>query len=241
MPNVPDKPGRADVAAFLARVNTMPAVRPVSGRPGKLLFAIDATASRQPTWDRAGSLTADMFTAASQAGAKAGGGLAISLAYFRSRAEFVATPFLTDAEDLTRRMAGVSCLAGMTQIHRVLRHAIAEHRKDRIAALVFIGDAVEEDIDALAGAAGEMGVLGLPGFFFHEGGDPVAGQAFRSLARLSGGAYAPFDLNAAGMLQSLLEAVAVYAAGGRSALLALAGRSSAAASLTKQLPAPKAR
>lgn len=233
MPNLPDKPANADIAAFLSQVKRLPAVRAASGRPGRLLFAVDATASRQPTWDRATHLSADMFAAVRQVG-----GLAVSLAYFRGYGEFAATPFLTDAAEITRRMTGVSCLGGQTQIGRVLAHALAEHRKDRIAALVYVGDAVEEDIDALAHQAGAMGMQDLRGFFFHEGGDPVAGNAFRQLAKLSGGAYAPFDLASAGMLRSLLEAVAVYAAGGRAALAAIAGRSSAAAAIAGQLPRP---
>lgn len=233
MPNLPDKPANADVAAFLSQVKRLPAVRAASGRPGRLLFAVDATASRQPTWDRATHLTADMFAAVRQVG-----GLAVSLAYFRGYGEFAATPFLTDAAEITRRMTGVACLGGQTQIGRVLAHALAEHRKDRIAALVYVGDAVEEDIDALAHKAGEMGMQDLRGFFFHEGGDPVAGNAFRQLAKLSGGAYAPFDLASAGMLRSLLEAVAVYAAGGRAALAAIAGRNQAAAHISGQLPKP---
>lgn len=236
MANLPDKPANADVAAFLAQVKGMPAVRPASGRPGRLLFAIDATASRQPTWDRACGLTADMFAAVRQVG-----GLAVSLAYYRGYGEMAATPFLTDAVEITRRMGGVSCLGGQTQIGRVLAHAIAEHRKERIAALVFIGDAVEEDIDALAHNAGEMGMLDLKGFFFHEGGDPVAGNAFRQLARLSGGAYVPFDLSSGAQLRALLEAVAVYAAGGRQALAALASRDRGAAAIAGQLPAPARR
>lgn len=236
MPNLPQKPANSDVADFLARVNTLPAVRPASGRPGRLLFAIDATASRQPTWDRATHLTAQMFDAVKQVG-----GLAISLAYFRGYGEMAATPFLTDAAEITRRMAGVSCLGGQTQIGRVLGHAMAEHRKERVAALVFIGDAVEEDIDQLAHQAGEMGMLDLKGFFFHEGGDPIAGNAFRQLARLSGGAYVPFDLSSGAQLRALLEAVAVYAAGGRAALTALAARDRGAAAIAGQLPAPTGR
>jgi hypothetical protein len=235
MPNLPDKPARADIDAFLRQVGSLATVRPASGRPGRLLFAIDATASRQPTWDRAAGLTADMFAAVKQVG-----GLAVSLAYFRGHQEFAATPFLTDAVEVTRRMGGVVCAAGQTQIGRVLRHALAEHRKERVAALVLIGDAVEEDIDGLAGIAGEMGLSDLRGFFFHEGGDPIAGNAFRTLARLSGGAYAPFDLAAAGMLRKLLEAVAVYAAGGRQALLASARSNPEAARIAGQLPAPAA-
>lgn len=235
MTKLPDRAASRDVAAFLSRVNSMPAVRPASGRPGRLLFAIDATASRQPTWDRACGLTADMFAAVRQVG-----GLAISLAYYRGFGEMAATPFLADAAEITRRMGGVSCLGGQTQIARVLAHALAEHRKDRIAALVFIGDAIEEDIDQLAHKAGEMGMLALPGFFFHEGGDPVAGNGFRELARLSGGAYVPFDLASGAQLRALLAAVAVYAAGGRQALAALAARERGAASIAGQLPAPGA-
>ncbi len=240
MPNLPDKPGKgpanADVAAFLARVNRLPSVRTAGGRPGRLLFAIDATASRQPTWDRACGLTADMFAAVGQVG-----GLAISLAYYRGYGEMAATPFLSDAAEITRRMAGVACLGGQTQIGRVLAHAIAQHRQERIAALVFVGDAVEEDIDRLAHQAGEMGMLALPGFFFHEGGDRVAGNAFRQLAQLSGGAYVPFDLASGAALRALLQAVAVYAAGGRQALARLAASSRQAATIAGQLPAPGGR
>ena len=75
MNKLPDRPASHDVAAFLARVNSLPAVRPAAGRAGRLLFAIDATASRQPTWDRACGLTADMFSAVKQVG-----GLAVSQA-----------------------------------------------------------------------------------------------------------------------------------------------------------------
>jgi hypothetical protein len=229
---VPDKAKRADVAAFLRKVDTMPAVRAGTGRRGRLLFAIDATASRQPTWDRACFLTGHMFEAT-----RGLGGLSMSLCYFRGYGEFAATPWLSDTDELTRRMTGVSCLGGQTQIDKVLRHAVAETRKERVNALVFVGDAVEEDIDALAHRAGELGMLGCPGFFFHEGGEPVAARTFRELARLSGGAYAPFDLSSADMLRELLTAVAVYAAGGREALSRLpSARAGAAALLTHQLP-----
>jgi hypothetical protein len=230
--SVPDRAKRADVAAFLRKVEAMPAVRAGTGRRGRLLFAIDATASRQPTWDRACHLTGHMFDAT-----RSLGGLSISLCYYRGYGEFAATPWLSDTDELTRRMSGVSCLGGQTQIARVLRHAVRETRKERVNALVFVGDAVEEDIDALAHIAGELGMLGCPGFFFHEGGEALAARTFRELARLSGGAYAPFDLSSADMLRELLTAVAVYAAGGREALARLpSSRAGAAALLTHQLP-----
>ena len=115
-------------------------------------------------------------------------------------------------------MTGVRCLGGRTQIGRVLRHAITETKARHVNALVFVGDAMEEGIDELCDLAGQLGVLGLPIFLFHEGRDPVAEAAFQQIARLSGGACCPFDAASAKQLRELLRAVAVYAAGGRKAL-----------------------
>lgn len=210
----------------------MPAIRPASGRPGRLVFAVDATASRQPTWDRACHLQAEMFHAVKDVG-----GLAVSLCYFRGFQEFAATPFLTSADDLARRMAGVTCLGGHTQILRTLRHALDETRRDRVNAVILIGDAIEEDVDAVCHAAGELGLRNTPVFAFHEGASPVAGMAFRQVAKLSGGAYAPFDQASAGALRELLRAVAVFAAGGHAALLRLTDPG--ARRIAGQLPAPR--
>lgn len=232
MTSLPAKPGSAAVAAFLDRVAKLPAVTPVPGRAARLIFAIDATASRQPTWDRACHLQAEMFAAVRDIG-----GLAVSLAYFRGFHEFAATPFLTSGAELARRMTGVTCLGGQTQILRTLQHALAETRRERVHALVLIGDAFEEDVDAACHAAGELGLRGLPAFCFQEGGNPVATRAFRQIAKLSGGAWAPFDAGSATALAELLRAVAVYAAGGRRALAQLTGP--AARGIAGQLPAPR--
>ena len=221
-----------EVAAFLAKVAGLPAARPARGRPGRLVFAVDATASRQPAWDRACALTGEMFLATRDLG-----GLAVSLAYWRGFMEFAATPFLTDGAELARRMSTVTCLGGQTQILRALRHAMNEARKEKVGALVLVGDAVEEDVDALCHVAGELGLFGTPVFCFHEGANPVAANAFRQIAKVSGGAYAPFDSSAADALRDLLRAVAVFAAGGRQALAALPG--AAAARIAGQLPGPK--
>jgi hypothetical protein len=115
-------------------------------------------------------------------------------------------------------MTGVRCLAGQTQIAKLLRHALAETRRKRINAVVFVGDCMEESVDLLCGLAGELGLLGVPLFIFHEGGEPVAARAFREMARLTRGAYCPFDAASARQLKELLSAVAVYAAGGLRAL-----------------------
>ena len=205
----------AEVAAFLERAR---AVGPasVAGR-GRLVFALDATASRQPTWDLATRTQADMFGAASAVG----NGLDVQLVYYRGFAECRASRWVRDTDTLTRLMSGITVEGGQTQIRKVLQHARDETRGQRVQALVFVGDAMEEDIDALGAVAGELGLLKLPCFMFQEGHDPGVESAFRMVARLSGGAFSRFDAGAARELKALLGAVAAYAAGGRPGLEAL--------------------
>jgi hypothetical protein len=179
----------------------------------RLLFAIDATASRQPTWDRACQVQQEMFKATAGFAS-----LAVQLAYYRGFQQFSASPWLTDSEQLAQTMARVQCEGGHTQIARLLRHALAEQRKLPIRALVFIGDAVEESPDTLCDLAGQCGLLKLPLFLFQEGRESSVENTFRGMARLSGGAYARFDQSSPGALAALLGAVARYASGGRPAL-----------------------
>ncbi|HTO81602.1 MAG TPA: VWA domain-containing protein [Methylomirabilota bacterium] len=210
---LPEKPAaRAEVEAFLKRLAAMPAVRP-AGQRGRLIFALDATASRQPTWDRACHIQAEMFKETA-----ALGGLDIQLVFYRGFGEFHASAWLDSAEDLLKQMTAVSCLGGKTQIGKVLQHAIADSKRQKVNAVVFVGDCMEENIDKLCGSAGELGLLNVPVFIFHEGREARAANAFRQIARLSNGAYCPFDANSAQQLRELLSAVAVYAAGGRPAL-----------------------
>src|SRR5690606_27191645 len=97
-------------------------------------------------------------------------------------------------------------------------HAIAETRRRKVNAVVFVGDCVEESADRLAKLAGDLGLLGVPVFVFQEGGDPTARPCFEAIARLSGGAYCPFDSSSPDALRDLLVAVATFAVGGRQAL-----------------------
>jgi hypothetical protein len=203
---------RADINAFLDDLRRAPSVRPGGGR-GRLIFALDATASREPSWDRACRIQGEMFEATA-----ALGGLDVKLLFYRGFAECKASRWMQNADDLHRAMRAVSCIGGETQIERVLSHAIAETRKRRVNALVFVGDAMEENVDRLCRLAGELGLLGTPVFVFHEGGDPDAGAAFRQIAKLSRGAYLSFDRASADRLKELLAAIAVYAAGGYRAL-----------------------
>jgi hypothetical protein len=215
----------AEVEAFLRQVKAMPAVKPASGR-GRLIFALDATASREPTWDHACRIQGEMFEAAA-----ALGGLDVQLVFYRGFDECKASRWLDSAAALHRAMRIVACIGGETQIVRVLSHALKEARARKVNALVFVGDAMEEKVDALSRLAGELGLLGVPVFVFHEGADAGAARAFREVARLSGGAYCPFDTASAGQLRALLGAVAAYAAGGAPALADYGKRTGGAALL----------
>ena len=179
----------------------------------RLLFAIDATASRQPTWDQASHLQQEMFLSSQQTAS-----LTVQLCYYRGFHDFFTSAWLSNSTELAKLMSGVQCEGGHTQIGRLLKHAQAEHRKAAIKALVFIGDAVEENPDTLGELAGQCGLLKLPLFMFQEGRDRLVQQTFSHMARVSGGAFAHFDVNSAGTLAALLGAVARYAAGGRTAL-----------------------
>src|SRR5580700_8146668 len=209
---LPTESHSAGVDAFLRDLNRAPAVR-AGGRRGRLIFALDATASREPSWDRACRIQGEMFEATA-----ALGGLDVRLVFYRGFGECKASRWMRNAAELHRAMRAVSCIGGETQIERVLSHAIAESKKRRVHALVFVGDAMEESVDRLCKLAGELALLGTPVFVFHEGGDRVAGAAFRQIAKLSRGAYLSFDLASADRLKELLAAVAVYAAGGYRAL-----------------------
>ena len=213
----------ADIDAFLAQVRAL-APRTEAGKRGRLVFALDATMSRQPTWDTACRLQADMFREAA-----AIGGLDIQLGYYRGLGECRVSGWVGQAERLAALMSAIDCRGGNTQIGKILAHAARETRKTKVQALVFVGDAMEESLDSLCDAAGELGLLSVPAFMFQEGFDPVAEQAFREIARLTRGAYCRFDPAAAGELAALLRAAAAYAAGGLRALADLSARRDAGA------------
>jgi hypothetical protein len=215
----------ASVDAFLATAKGISA-----NAKGRLVFALDATMSRQPTWDIACRLQADMF-----AETAAIGGLAVQLVYFRGLAECRASRFVADARGLTDLMTRITCQGGETQIGRVLAHIRDEAEQETIGAFIYVGDAMEESVDALCAIAGELGLKGIRGFMFQEGANTIAETAFREIARLTGGAYARFSPGAAEHLRGLLRAAAAFAAGGHDALRRLVAEGRAPKGLLAQV------
>jgi hypothetical protein len=200
------------VSDFLEKVRGMPPVAKGGGR-GKLIFAMDATMSRQPSWDRALSIQSEMFAETARIG-----GLDVQLVYFRGFNECRASKWVSNPTALAKLMTTVDCRGGNTQIGRALAHIKKEILTTKVNAVIYVGDAMEENIDVLCQAAGEIGLQGTPIFVFQEGNDGNAARAFQEMAKLSRGAYFKLNESSAHMLRDLLSAVAVYAAGGRTAL-----------------------
>ena len=121
-------------------------------------------------------------------------------------------------------MTTVECRGGQTQIGKVLGHVRLEAEVGTVSAMVYVGDAFEEAIDGVCAKAGEVSLLGVPVFLFQEGEHREATRAFKEIARITHGAHCRFDEGSARQLRELLTAVAVYAAGGRTALERLSHR-----------------
>lgn len=206
---VPERSASGEIEAFLRQARAA-ASRAGSGR---LILALDATMSRQPTWDLACELQGQMFDAVAKAGS-----LNVQLVYFRGFGECRASRFVADTDALKELMVKIDCRAGHTQIGKVLAHALKETGTAKVSAMVYIGDAMEEQLDDLAEKAGRLGLLGVPVFIFQEGRDREAEAAFKEIARLTRGAWFRFDRGAAAMLAKLLASVAVFATGGLKAL-----------------------
>ena len=166
---------RAEIDAFLSHLNALGPVADTGGR-GRLLFALDATMSRQPTWDQACMLQADMFREAASVG-----GLDIQLVYYRGLAECRTTPWIAEPQRLGALMSLIDCRGGHTQIAKILAHARRENDKARIGALVFVGDAMEEALDDLCSGAGELGVRNVPAFMFRRATTRSASRPFARL------------------------------------------------------------
>jgi hypothetical protein len=200
------------VDKFLATVLKRPSVA-----RGSVVLAIDATASRQPTWDAASHLLGQMFNEVAAIGS-----LDVQAVYFRGTgnidAECKASNWLSDPVKLAAYMTGVTCRAGLTQITRVLDHTLRESDKRKIGALVYVGDSCEEPRDHLVPLARRLADLEIPIFIFQERADPQAEQAFRELAQITKGAFHCFDPGSAKQLGDLLRAVAAFAVGGVAAL-----------------------
>ncbi len=149
--------------------------------------------SREPSWDLAQRLQAEMFDVAAHCG-----GLDIQLVYFRGFNECRASRFIRTGRASRRRCGKFRCAAARRRSAGCCGHVRSEQADAPVGAFIYIGDAMEEKADDLARVAGELGLRGVKGFFFQEGANSHAAACFKDFARLTGGAYAAFDTHGAG-------------------------------------------
>ena len=189
MTTTPATTGRAHLEAFFSRVNP---------HRGRVILAIDATASRQETWETASHLQAEMFETIATVGT-----LEVELVYYRGYGECVASGWKSGAQSLGGVMTGVACASGHTQIGKVLAHAARESAHDQVNALIIVSDACEEAPADLYAAAREL--AGVPVFMFQEGDDPHIAEIYAEIARITGGAHCKFDTTAARLLLTQIK------------------------------------
>ncbi len=216
---------KTSVNDFLREAHDQAITKATSAR---LIFAMDATASREPTWDLATSLHAELFNIARATR------LDVQLVYYRGLNDFFVSGWNKEPRSLLREMQNVRCRGGRTQILRVLQHARRQIANEKTEALVFVGDCCEESANEIYACAGELGLFRLPVFVFQEGNDPHARQVFKQIAARSRGAYARFTPGSAKELAALLGAVVAYATNGKDAVSQLT--TAEARHLLRQLP-----
>ncbi len=202
----------SEIDAFLKDARSMASAKQKGS--GNLIFAMDATFSREPTWDMACHIQGEMFLATDQIG-----NLNIKLAYYGGFNTFKVSNWVSNSAQMLKLMQSVRCEGGKTQIGRLLEYVLKQASQQSVDALVFVGDCMEEDADHLSDLAGQLGLIGVPLFIFQEGSNLTARKVFKHLGKLSKGAYCSFDSGSAEQLKALLAAVAVYATGGKQAYL----------------------
>ncbi|HME22204.1 MAG TPA: hypothetical protein VKI44_12840 [Acetobacteraceae bacterium] len=177
-----------------------------STRP-RLIFGFDATASREPAWATARTVTDALVKALP-------GELDVALAVHGGSMLHTFTDFTSDPTTLRDRAAGIRCIAGMTRLLPILSRALSN---PGVRVVIYIGDVFEESPVRGRKLADAMGLKGIKLIVLHDTADWNAkrdAEVFLDLARRTGGCVLPFDANAPARLRELLAAVAVYAVGG---------------------------
>jgi hypothetical protein len=210
------------------------ALKPKKTRP-RLVFAIDATASREPAWEVAKATTDALFGALP-------GKLDVALAVHGGSRVKLFTAFTAQPDTLRDAAASVSCEAGNTRLVEVMERC---RDADDVRVLVYIGDVFEERLADAESAAGALRLRGTRVIILHDREQApqldASGEAFQTIARITEGAVLPFEASSTAKLRELLEAIATLAVGGVKLLERRRRELPAAGLLLKQLPSTTER
>ncbi|MCD8566387.1 MAG: VWA domain-containing protein [Alphaproteobacteria bacterium] len=186
---------------------------------GRVGFIIDATGSRESTWNEAQKIQTDMFS--SVAGK---GGLKLKLTHFGGSTLSV-HEWMDDPNAVASKMKEVSCMLGLTQIIKALEAFLVDNPKEAASSIILVGDSFEENIEELGPFCEKLKNQGTKVFSFLEGDDLQAKQAFSMLSEKTGGAFAVFGKDMP--LEDLCQGVALMAVGGTAALRHLKNKAAA--------------
>jgi hypothetical protein len=178
---------------------------------------LDATASRSYSWELSRTLTAAMFNAIP-------GELDIALAWHAGTKLQEITTFSSDAAPFTNAIRSMRTESGQTRLNEIL--AAATKMTPPIRVFVYVGDCYEEDEKEAYIYARRLNRIHTTCFFFHDASSTdaynqnyidalaTAKTVFENIVAITGGMVLPFTRNAPDEIKNLLEAIAVYAAGG---------------------------
>ena len=203
-PRAAGVPAPAPRRVSLAQASAAPARLP------RLVFALDATASRERAWAAARQVTDSLFGAAP-------GGIEVALAVHGGGRMTAFGGFHRDVGALRDEAAGISCEPGPTRMLDIVRESL---RRPGVRAMVYIGDCFEEDESAALALAGSLRLRGTKLVVLQDesSGTTSALRVFRAMAGRTGGIVLPFDAGSLDPLRDALGAVASYVAGGRDML-----------------------
>jgi hypothetical protein len=173
----------------------------------RLVFGFDASASREPAWAMARTVTDALVRALP-------GELDVALAVHGGGLMHTFTAFTADANALRDRAAGIRCIAGQTRLLSIMARSL---REPGVRVVTYIGDVYEESLARGQKLADELGARGIKLIVLHDTSDWGArrdAEVFLDLARRTGGCVVPFDLGAPDRLRDILAAAAVFAVGG---------------------------
>lgn len=184
------------------------AAKQAQARTVRIGLIVDATGSRQASWEDAQRVQGRMLESLGRTGR-----VLLRLIYFGG-GELTACAWSSDHAALSAHMAAVRCRKGHTQILDGLRRFLREG--EEAESIILVGDAFEEDAGSAELLAALLRDSGAKIFAFLEGDDAHAARIFRKLAEATGGRFA--RLGAELPLGALCEGVVLLTAHGREGL-----------------------
>lgn len=192
-------------------------------KEARIVFAVDATMSRQTFWTEAKTLQEEMFFQIQRCGSRVSTQLASYSGDTYNR-DIDVSPWYSEPGKLCDRMDEVRCVAGGTQIAKVFEHAVRECTAHKVDALILVVDSCEEAEHDLLPLAYEVGKRNIQFFLFDDKQRTTCRQGetervFKSIVDAAQGYYAPFDDTSPDVIRDYLRTVTAAATRNKRAMV----------------------